>query len=504
MVGKLVKFRDSEIKKSIDPTSDVLSSIDTIETALYEAGIYDESVETMLISSYHLTYKKNGKDVLLIRPFKADWNMKIFGTGFNLQHLVGLPIELEFEMNHTGWRIHGLVDINEEKLTNALIKAFKVTSIDRLILYPLTIIYAYYLKNPSLFQLADEQTVNEVVEAFWSGNIEKIKQLAMTSSGTAENSMKEYITHWLQFLEVNMDLREQPIHSRMRIGKEEFLLLLSSLQTYMQTIFSNYKTSLSSIWFDDEALRDKETFHQKMEEDRRTIVLTQLFYTEMKQVRVFIEDKKAVYRKSKEFDETESIHNLGLSDDRNSQEIGREAPLVQQESSHFNKPIEPEVEEEEEEEANERDWFEIIVNNKGFVQNLPFRTKKEIFGEKSSDTVTINEYRVDMLIKQILNEKRMAKEFKRIIKIIIQYCNEEGYVETEYLKDLFLYEYNNPSSVIDFAMRYGIKKALVRQNVTQKFYVILDHLRKHGLIKEGIAGDTEHLYWNFAVFVHEE
>lgn len=117
--------------------------------------------------------------------------------------------------------------------------------------------------------------------------------------------------------------------------------------------------------------------------------------------------------------------------------------------------------------------------------------------------LNINEYRVDLLAKEITKEKRMAKEIKRMIRILILHSNEQGFITKEDLKNLFMQEYKDVTALNDFAMRYGVKKSMAHQAITSKFHVIFEHLRKQGLIKEFFRDSAYQVYWNFAVYVHQ-
>jgi hypothetical protein len=153
--------------------------------------------------------------------------------------------------------------------------------------------------------------------------------------------------------------------------------------------------------------------------------------------------------------------------------------------------------------GKDNDWFEYIVKNGSTVREIPFRTKMDLFGEDSLISLNIHEQRVDKLVNQLAKEKRMAKEFKRMIKILIQNSNSQGFVTKETLKNLYMQEYEDERILSDFAMRYSVKKEHAHQAISSKFHVIFDQLRKHGLLKEFFRNNTFQVYWNFAVFVHQ-
>lgn len=496
MVSHFIKFKDSQVNKSVAPVPEVLNAIDLLETALFENGLIDESIETMLISSFHITYKKNGKDILMIRPFRSDWNIKLFGTNWDIQQLFSLQVTFEFEMEKTGWRLHGMMDTNAEEIKHSLLKAADISPINQLIVYPLSILQSYYLKNPFLFQSVNEEMLREVVFSYWEGNMEKIRKLSQESVNTNnDNQMNEFLLYWFKQSKVLSNLKREQIHDRMKVNMEGFLSILSSLNMYINNIFSNYKNSLSSIWLDSLTLKNKEAFHSKVEEIRETIILTETFLDEMKQIEIKPQNRKFVDNEMDiEMHKTEEIGPVK----------NQAAPLSNpvKQSSTILYPSDK-YKMENKAEVMESDWFEIIIKNGGWVRDIPFRTKKDLYEEDSLISLSINEKRAEMLAYQLAKEKRMVKEFTIVIKLLIQHSNAQGYVTKEELKDLFMKEYQDEKLLSDYAMRYNVSKTHAHQGISTKFHVILEGLKKNGLIKEFFRNNSYQVYWNFAIFVHK-
>lgn len=507
MGRQFIKFRESQVCKSISPSLEVISSIDLLETGLFIEGLIDEAVETMLLSSYHITYKKDGKNVFMIRPFKSDWNIKIFGTHWNLQPLFQLPVTFEFEIENTGWRMHGMMDAKEEVIFEAFRKAFMPTPMEQLLFYPLSVIQAYFVKNSFLFQTADEQTLQQVVLSFWEGNITRISQLSLESANREKNNVSEFLNQWYSRLMANQNLKENQIHDRMKVNKEGFLSILSSLHTYMKNSFTNYRNSLLQLWHDSKLLNNHETFHTEVEKIRETIVWTEMLLDDLEQLNPFVVTEDTLDKRQLEILEPETKPMVSEEKKQKSENV---EPVMAKKEVPTRYPINrvtpnlnTAVKEKNKIADETNDWFEFIIKTGGAVRNMPFRTKKDLFGEDSIISLSIHEYRVDMLAKQLAKEKRMAVEIKRMIKLLVQNSNAQGYVTKEELKTLFMQEYKDLTNLNDYAMRYGVKKHLAHQAISTKFHVVFELLRKQGLIKEYLRNDAFQVFWNFAVYVHQ-
>lgn len=511
MEKQIIKFKDSQIYKAIQPFPKVLNGVDVLESALIEKGLIDESTETMLLSSYHITYKKNGKDVLMIRPFKSDWNIKIFGTFWDVQQLFHLPVIFEFELEKTGWRLHGMLDAQEDDIKDSFLKAAQISPIKQLVVYPLSILHSYYLKNPFLFQIADEKTLTEVVSSFWEGNMVKIRKLSDESVNASHgNQISEFLSNWFEKLNIQTNLKSEQLHDRMKINIEGYKSIRSSLKLYMDNIFTNYRNSLASVWYENLILKNKEVFHAKVEENRETILLTEIFLDEMKLIDSLAKENDDFHQPNLEI--ISPINSLAeentiTSETKDLKEGQKDTGIINTKetlNSMGKGPITGfSLESKTKIEGKSDDWFEYIIKNGSSVREIPFRTKKDLFGEDSLISLNIYEQRVDKLVNQLAKEKRMAKEFKLMIKILIQNSNSQGFVTKEALKNLYMQEYEDERILSDFAMRYSVKKAHAHQAISSKFHVIFDQLRKHGLLKEFFRNNTFQVYWNFAVYVHQ-
>lgn len=507
MNKKFIQFSETKIKKTIDPSDEVINGIEILENTLFDLGVFDEIEETMLLSSYHLTYKKNGSEIFLIRPFKSDWNIKIFGISYNVQYFAKLPVTLDFELEKTGWRILGLLDVNEEELKNVLQEVFTIDRNHQFIVNPLTVIYAFYIKNLALFQVFDQKTLDDVVKYFWSGEIEKIKDLHdKLNTGETENRMKDFLTKWHQKLNITMNLKEEQIHDHMKLSKENFLSILSLLHLYMRNVISNYRNSLTALWFDFELIKNSESFHFQAEEIREYILLEESFLADMKQIEAHINDFNNQNRNKKigqEYPELTPLNAVIKKQEETVIQNLNKFGSMKTESTYAPsigrinqvKPDKVTVE-------KGKDWFEFIVSSGNSLKDIPFRTKKDLFGDDSTIALGINEYRADLLAKKISNEKRMVPEIKNLIKIIIEQSNSMGYVTKENLKKLFMEQYNSEQAIIDYSSRYSTKKSLVHQAIATKFHVLLGVLSKNGLVKEYFRDNTYQIFWNFAVYLH--
>jgi hypothetical protein len=279
----------------------------------------------------------------------------------------------------------------------------------------------------------------------------------------------------------------------------------------MDNLFIQYKNSLSSLWDDRTSLKNKHSFHTKVEDIRETIILTGIFLDELKHLeqsptivpplenKVVIESQETinvpVRESTAEFRENEEKFIQkpeGLK-------LKHEPTIPLKPSYSFSSPIKEKPKEVVEIES---DWFEFIIKNGGWVKDIPFRSKKDLFGEDSLISLSIQDNRLEMLAKQLAKEKRMVKDYMVMIKLLIQHSNAQGYITKEELKNLFMQEYKNDKVLIDFVMRYGVKKGLAHQSISSKFHVIIEHLRKQGLVKEFFRNSTYQIYWNFAIYVH--
>ncbi|WP_099363577.1 hypothetical protein [Fredinandcohnia onubensis] len=490
---QFIRFKDSKINKAIKPVAEVLEGIDILETALFEKGYIDESVETMLISSYHMTYKKNGKEILIIRPMVSDWNVKLFGTTWNLQKLFQLPVSFEFEIEQTGWRIQGMIDANIDDIKKSFLEALEQSIIEQFIVYPLTIIHAYFLKNSHLFQNTDDKILNEVLSSFWLGDISRIKVLQDNfKSNASENNIHNFIKNWYEKVNVDSSLNVNQLHDRTKVDKQNFYSKFSLLGIYMERVFTNYRNSLSSIWFENELLQDKELFTLKMEEIRESILLTDTFLKELNQIEHKNQDHTTtdeIVQKVKEPSLTEdNQENNSIPDNAKEQSVNT--------TRVNNNVVQPKQE--------PNDWFEFLLKNKaGTIKDIPFMTKKELLGEDSNMALTIHEHRVEMLSSEFAHDKKMTQEFVTIIRLLIENSNSKGYVTKELLKSLYMLRYKDKNRINDYAKRNHISSSKVKQSLSTRFHVVLEQLKKVGLIKEYFRDYEYQIYWNFAIYVHK-
>ena len=497
MGKQFIKFRESRLFNTIRPSTRVLNGITRLETALLNEGLIDESIETMLISSYHLTYKKNGKDILIIFPFKDSWSTKVIGTQWNLQQLFHLPVLFKFEIEKTGWVIHNLNEADEEDLTESFIQALKSTTIDQLILYPLSVLYSYFLKNPILFSNVNEETLNEVKSLFWQGDIGEIRKLSNeVQFNENQNSMSEFLTRWFDQLNVKSTAKLANLSGEMNVTNKSFLTILSLLRIYINSSFSSYRNSLADIWQQSELLKDKEVFHSKVEELRNTILLTEKFLSELKDLEQ-LPDKKLEFKKSK-FIKNEQFHSI--KEEKNEGNDEQSNAMISPKSIASMGKTDTDKNDSSD---KDNDWFEFIVNEKGSFREIPFYTKQDLFGENTSISLTINKQRLEILVDHLVNYKNWKYEYINMIELLVERCSDEGYLTKEKLKALFMDVYKDDIVLNEFLIRNSIKNiSKAHQTLSTRFHVVLEQLRKQGLIKEIYQWNAYRVYWNFAVFVH--
>ncbi|WP_026691865.1 hypothetical protein [Peribacillus kribbensis] len=367
-------FYESKIAQSIEPDQNVIDGITALENAIYHEDIIDEAVETMTIASYHITYKKNGSDVLMVRPSKEDWSIKLYGSGWNVKALSGLTVLFEYEISPLGWYLTGMADETKENITAGILKSGRSSENESIILFPLTVLSGYFCKNPLFFKSPDENIFKQVMSHFWEGRIKEIQEIYDSFFGGERSRLPEFLEKWYGKINTVDRFRAEQLTDSMKLSEDSAQKVFFHLEMLIKQSIKKYKNSLNNIWDRKELMSDQKEFQKEMEDIRKNLLMSEDFEEDLLSLKNefsprsndIIEKERATNTIDQKPVEVTVTKNNDYSDEKTHKEY--------------------------------KDWFDFLIKSKSLsASEIPFQTKQDFTGEQSYTIFTINQSRLKSL-----------------------------------------------------------------------------------------------------------
>ncbi|WP_139325460.1 hypothetical protein [Domibacillus enclensis] len=445
-------------------------------------GIIDSVTETMLLSSYHVTYTRDNREIMRVQPSKSDWSLKIYDWSIDIRELLALDLVYEFEFGReSGWYLTELKNVNSADLERAFEAALQTPPVEYLIQFPLTIIEAFHLKNPWLFQKYDQSVIEEVLEAYWKGNIAVIKSLSHSTESRSAVDIHSFIDRWQGLSSKNrQSLNAAKCHTRMKVKQETFLLQLGTLVKMVNQQLDKFKKAQNDIWSDTELMENKERFYERIEQARETILLTGKFIQDLETLYENV-DKEEPDEILPAVPEIKAVEPAVPVPEKRVQVLKK--PASTQKEYVYTGKVEKETD----------DWFEYLINSRGSsIQEIPFQSKLDVLGTGYHREIGVHEARLHMLAEKISKDRQMIDVFKTVIRLMIENTNQKGYISKEELRQLFLKDYEKEIN----------QNILSGSKMSTTFTLVMEHLRKSKLIKEFYQENTYRIFWNFGCHIH--